>query len=249
MRLRLSLFLASLALAVPAAAQPPATGQVPTRFTLPVCPGVFGLAPQQAAYVTNRMRQVAAAAAIPLAPMPCSPNAIVIVTANKGALIRGLEQHHSDYFPYEWNAREVRALEVDPYPAAAWQFEGLITPDGLRVADTTIPSLLDPVSPAALVEATAPTTAPATRLRPGLRHDVMTSVLVVQANALSGLTTMQFADYAAMRTFARTDPRSTALPASDTILKVLDAPMGAEVPMSITAEDLNFLRGYYDVGH
>src|SRR5690348_16375138 len=124
MCLRVSLFLAGLALAVRAAAQPPATGQVPTRFTLPVCPGVFGLAPQQAAYVTGRMRQVAAAAAIPLAPAPCSPNAIVIVTANKGALIRGLEQHHNDYFPYEWNPRQVRALEADPYPAASWQFEG-----------------------------------------------------------------------------------------------------------------------------
>jgi hypothetical protein len=71
----------------------------------------------------------------------------------------------------------------------------------------------------------------------------------VQANALSGLTTMQFADYAAMRTFARTDPRTTALPAADTILKVLDAPMGSEVAMSITAQDLNFLRGYYDAGN
>jgi hypothetical protein len=244
MRLRVSLFLTAVALAVPGAAQPPA-GKVPTRFTLPVCPGVFGLAPQQAAYVTSRMRQVAAAAGVPLANAPCDPNAIVIVTSNKTALLKGLEEHHSDYFPVEWNKRQVRDLEQDPYPAAAWQFEGLITADGLRIADTTIPSLLDPVDPGPLVQATAPTTLPASRLRPAERRDVMTSVLVVQANALSGLTTMQFADYAAMRTFARTDPRAVALPASNTILKVLDAPMGTEVPMSITASDLDFLRHYY----
>jgi hypothetical protein len=73
----------------------------------------------------------------------------------------------------------------------------------------------------------------------------MTSILVVQANALSGLTTTQFADYAALRTFARMDPRQVALPASDTIIKVLDAPMGTAVPESITASDLNYLRGYY----
>ncbi|MGN6058496.1 MAG: hypothetical protein ACTHOI_07920 [Sphingomicrobium sp.] len=249
MRLRVPLLIAGLALAVPALAAPQVTGQVPTRFTIRACPAVFGLSPQQAAYVTGRMRQIATAAGVPLANQPCDPNAIVIVTSNKAGLLRGLEQRHPDYFPIEWSKSRIRAVEQDPGPAVAWQFEGLITPDGLRIADTTIPSLLDPVDPGSLVQATAPTTLPASRLRPAERHDVMTSVLVVQASALSGLTTMQFADYAAMRTFARTDPRATALPASDTILKVLDAPMGTAVPMSITAQDLDFLRGYYQAGH
>jgi hypothetical protein len=249
MRLRLSLLLAGTVLAVPAAAAPHVTGQVPTRFTIQACPAVYGLSPQQTAYVTARMRQVASVAGVPLANLPCDPNAIVIVTSDKAGLLRGLEQRHPDYFPVEWSKSRVHAVEQDPAPAVAWQFEGLITPDGLRIADTTIPSLLDPVDPASLFRATAPTTLPASRLRPPEQRDVMTSVLVVQANALSGLTTMQFADYAAMRTFARTDPRTIALPASDTILKVLDAPMGSEVPMSITAQDLSFLRGYYDAGN
>jgi hypothetical protein len=240
MRLRLPLLLAGIAFALPAAAATP-----PTRFTVPVCPAVYGLAPQQAAFIAGRMRQVGYAAGVPLAAPPCDPNAIVIVTADKNALIRGLEQSHADYFPIEWNKRQIRELESNPSPAVAWQFEGLITPDGLRIAENTIPSLVDPVPPAALFEATPPTTAPATRLRPAERHDVMTSILVVQANALQGLTAMQFADYAAMRTFARADPRSTTVPPSDTILKVLDAPMGTAVPLSITASDLNFLRHYY----
>lgn len=246
MRLRLPLLLAGFALAAPAAnaaAQP--TGTAPTRYTIPACPAVYGLAPQQAAFVVQRMRQVAASAGVPLANPPCDPNAIVIVTANKQALLRGLEQRHADYFPVEWSKSRIRAVEQDPDPAVAWQFEGLITPDGLRIAETSDPSLLDPVDPGALVHATAPTTLPASRLRPAERHDVMTSILVVQANALSGLTTTQFADYAALRTFARMDPRQVALPASDTIIKVLDAPMGTAVPESITASDLNYLRGYY----
>ena len=240
MRLRLPLFLAGIAAAFPAAAAVP-----PTRFTLPVCPAVYGVGPQQAAFITGRIRQIAYAAGVPLAGAPCDPNAIVIVTADKNALIRGLEQHHSDYFPIEWNKRDIRALESNPSPAVAWQFEGLITPDGLRIAENTIPSLVDPVPPAALFQSTPPTTAPASRLRPAERHDVMTSVLVVQANALQGLTAMQFADYAAMRTLTQTDPGATALPPSDTILKVLDAPMGTAVPISITASDLNYLRHYY----
>jgi hypothetical protein len=243
MRFHLPLLLAAAAFAVPAAAVPP--GKVPVRFQQPACPAVFGLAPQQAAFVAQRMRQVAATAGVPLANLPCDANAIVIVTSNKAALIKGLEEHHADYFPYEWGNRQIRDLEQDSYPAAAWQFEGLLTPDKLRVAETTIPSLLDPVDPGALVRATAPTTEPASRLRPPELRDVVTSVLVVQANALSGLTATQFADYAAMRTFGRADPRTIPLPPSDTILKVLDAPMGTSVPLSITASDLDYLKRYY----
>lgn len=242
MRLRLPLFVSALAIAVPAAAAPPPP---PPRFHVPVCPAVFGLAAQQAAFVTQRMRSIGATAGVPLAGEPCKPNAIVIVTKDKAALIKALQQQHPDYFPIEWNAGKIRALENDPAPAVAWQFEGLMTPDNLRIAENTMPGILDPVDPGALVASTAPTTAPASRLRPALKHDVMTSVLVVQSGALAGLTATQFADYAAMRTFARADPATSSAPATGTIVKVLDAPMGTAVPQSITPADLQYLKGYY----
>ena len=64
MRLPASLLFAGLALAAPATAAQPATGQIPTRFELPVCPAVYGVAPQQAAYIADRMRRIAGAAAL-----------------------------------------------------------------------------------------------------------------------------------------------------------------------------------------
>src|SRR4029078_5860119 len=109
MRLRLPLLLAAIALPVPAAAQTVQSGSAPTRFTVPVCPAVFGLAAQQAAFVTERMRQIAAAAGVPLAHQPCTANAIVIVRSNKADTIRGLEQKKSSYFPVEWSTRQIRA--------------------------------------------------------------------------------------------------------------------------------------------
>jgi hypothetical protein len=245
MRLGLPLLLASIALAVPAVAQTASAGSKPIRFTRPVCPGVYGLARQQAALITGRMRQVAKAAGVPLANQPCDPNAIVIVATNKAATIEALQQKHADYFPHEWSDRQIRALEADSYPAAAWQFEGLLTPDGIRVAENSDPSQLDPVNTGSLAATATGTTLPASRMRPSIRRDVMTSVLVVEAKAIAGITTTQFADYAAMRTFARADPRQTSLSASDTILKVLDAPMGTAVPLSVTAQDLDFLKAYY----
>lgn len=219
-----------------------------SRWEVPVCPAVFGLAPQQRAFVDQRLRTIAMAAHIPLASPRCDPNVIIIVTSNKAALLAGLEKRHPDYFPSEWGNRRVHELEQDSYPVASWRFEGLLSTDGLRLADTTDPSALDPVDPAGLVAATPPTVAPASRLRPPGRRDVLTSILIVQSSALAGLTTTQFADYAAMRAFIGSDPRQLRAPASDTILKVLDAPMGTTVPLSMTNWDLSFLKAYYGSG-
>lgn len=277
MRIRLLLPLAFVSFCTAATAQTPPPGQAPivvqgvrdrgkrlnnfvrdltpsnlsynqlSRFETPVCPAVFGLGAQQKTFVVDRMRRIASNVGVPLAKPACDPNVIVIVTSNKAALLKALEQHHSDYFPTEWGTRQIHGVEQDSYPVAAWQFEGLLSADGLRLAETTDPSALDPVDPAGLVAATIPTTLPASRLRPPGRRDVLTSILIVQTSAMSGLTETQFADYAAMRTLVRTDPRQLRAEPSDTILKVLDAPMGSEVPLSITPSDLAFLRGYYDV--
>ena len=46
----------------------------------------------------------------------------------------------------------------------------------------------------------------------------MTSVVVVQASALDGLTTTQLADYAAMRAFVRTDPAKLRSAATDRLV-------------------------------
>lgn len=214
-----------------------------SRWEVPVCPAAFGLTPAQRTYVVGRMRTLAKAVDVPLAKPGCDPNLIVIVTSNKNALISALEKKHPGYFPSDWSDRRIHELERDAYPVASWQFEGVLSTDGLRIADTTASN--DTIDPAGLVAATIATTAPASRLRPPGRHDVLTSILVVQANALAGLTTTQFADYAAMRTFVHTDPAQLRASPSETILKAMDAPMGTAVPLSLTNWDFSFLRAYY----
>ena len=213
------------------------------RWEVPVCPAAFGLTPEQRAVVVDRMRSLARAVDVPLAKPGCDPNVIVIVTSNKSALLSALYKKHPDYFPGDWGSGRIRDLERDLYPVASWQFEGVLSTDGLRIADSTDSN--DTVDPAGLVAATIPTIAPASRMRPAGRHDVVTSILVVQTSALAGLTTTQFADYAAMRTFVHTDPKQLRASPSETILKVMDAPMGAAVPLSLTRWDLSFLKAYY----
>jgi hypothetical protein len=53
------------------------------------------------------------------------------------------------------------------------------------------------------------------------------------------------ADYAAMRLFARLNPAKLPAPSPPTILSVLEAPMGSEVPITMTEWDVGLLRGLY----
>jgi len=218
-----------------------------SRWEEPVCPAAFGLTAAQRAFVVDRMRTLAKAADVPLAKPGCDPNIIVIVTSDKAALLAALEKKHPDYFPADWSDRTVHRLERNPDPVSAWQFEGVLSTDGLRISDGTASN--DTVDPAGLVAATTATTAPASRLRPPGRHDVLTSILIVQTSALAGITTTQFADYAAMRTLVNTDPAKVRASPSETILKVMDAPMGTAVPISLTNWDLSFLKAYYASGN
>src|SRR4051794_29517470 len=69
----------------------PSFGQI-SRFRLPVCPAAIGLAPVQNARVAERMRKVAAAAKVPVAAVKCTPNAFVIVAADKAEAISELNR-------------------------------------------------------------------------------------------------------------------------------------------------------------
>jgi hypothetical protein len=71
------------------------------------------------------------------------------------------------------------------------------------------------------------------------------SIVVIERRGLDGLTTTQIADYAAMRAFSDASPARARETGAPTILTILETPMGSEMPLSMTAWDLSFLRGLY----
>ena len=209
----------------------PIKGQL-SRFETKVCPLSVGLAPERNALVVDRMRHVAAAAGIPVAEPDCRPNIVVIVTNDKATLIERLLRKRSYMFPDSWSMATIHALERDPAPAAAWAIEGVTSAEG------------QPLNYGTEV-AVNRTTRAVSRLTPAVRHYFAGAVVVVQANALEGLTTTQLADYAAMRTFVHTDPKLLDASTPGTILTLLDTPMGQAVPLTLTAWDLAFLKSFY----
>jgi hypothetical protein len=202
------------------------------RFETNVCPRVIGAAPAQAAIMERRLRTVAKAAGLLLGREGCKTNALMIITADKRALLRAL-QNRGDYFGDRDTPSKIRRLLRDPGPAAFWRLEGFVTAFGTplgRNAGEEIDYRQN--------------NSRASRISTGTRLAVDGAVLIVEARALDGLTTTQLADYGAMRLFGSADPADLT-GSAPTILRVLTAAMGTEVPLTMTPRDLSFLRGLY----
>ena len=210
------------------------SGRIERFETRQACPAVTGLPPSFAQAVVARMRRIAAAAEVPLAKPGCRANVVAMVVTDKRAFLATLERKYPQFLSgLSGEAR--RKLMRDEGPAVAWQLSGAgLNADGVELE-------ADPDSGATVNR----TTTRGSRLTDSGRTQFTGAVVVIEAKALTGLTTTQVADYAAMRGFARTDPTKLVGSRVPTILKVLDAPMGSEVPLTLTDWDLGYLRGLY----
>lgn len=202
------------------------------RFETNVCPRAIGAVPAQAALIEKRLRTIAKAAGLLLGEEGCRPNALMIITGDKRALITAL-QKRGNYFGDRTTPSEIRRLVRDPGPTAFWRLEGFVTAFGTPLGRNEGGEI-----------EYRQNNSRASRISTGTRLAVDGAILIVEARALDGLTTIQLADYAAMRLYGSVDPADLT-GSAPTILVVLTAEMGAEVPITMTRWDLSFLRGLY----
>lgn len=195
----------------------------------PLCPAAVGLSEAQNTAVTERMRRIAEAARISLADPGCRTNALLIVARDKNEMIAALRRKHPAYFLTEGK------IMVDPGkqpgPATAWHLKGKVDRSGTPVSS----------EPGAIVSSPIPPS----RISSAFRPIFLAAVVVVEREAVVGLTTTQLGDYAAMRAFSGADPAKLRKSQTPTILTVLDADPSALVPVTLTRWDLAYLRALY----
>jgi hypothetical protein len=210
------------------------------RFESPMCPAAVGLSPAQDEQVKDRLRRVADAAGMAVAKAKCHPNVIVIVTRDKNALLKRMGSKRGDYFPIGQSGFDYHAILDPGAPVAAWQIEETRGASGRKLHEVRNSAEvgMDGVPVQRIFGS-------ATRITPMARQEFSGAVVVVEADAIVGLTTTQLADYAAMRAFVRTDPSKLTASAANSILNVVTTPMGAPVPLTLTAWDMSFLKAYY----
>jgi hypothetical protein len=212
----------------------PVRGQVP-RFEETVCPEAMGLTPQHNKAVAARIRSVAAAAGLDLGKAGCKSNVFVVVAQDRNAVVKQIRRKWAD--PLGDRPQDPKASD----PAAVLHLEGLLDADGIPAG---VKGNEDGRGGYYVVVSTSGTS----RIRPLSRPHFLAAAMVVEPAALTGLTTMQLADYAVMRLLARTDPARLETSAAPSILRALEAPIGGEVPVSLTHWDFGFLKALYASG-
>lgn len=218
---------------VDAIVQPSQHDQI-ARFEDPLCPTSIGLAGQDAGIVERRIRAVAEAADVRTAKPGCRPNLVILVVDDRARAVAHWQKTRPDFFETLTKA-EVAALTDGSGPVAAWQIVHLKGADRRPVGRTD-----DGVVDYYVQNQVVPT-----RIGTTIQFEFYGSFLLVEASALQGKTLMQLADYAAMRTLARTDDRRGAAQPMPTILSLF-GPDGADAaPPSLTHWDLGFLTGLY----
>jgi hypothetical protein len=213
----------------------PIGGQL-SRFEQAVCPSAMGLAPAQNGVVEARMRKVAEAAGAPVGKKGCKPNAFVVVAQDKEEWLKAIRASWSN------PAGERVKIPEQSGSAVALHLEGVLDANGVPVG---VAPVSDSDSGGYYVVEMGDGSS---RIRPASRRHFLASILIVEPDAVEGLTTTQLADYAVMRLLARVDPSRLEKSAAPTILTILDAPMDSQVPVTMSHWDLAFLKALYTSG-
>lgn len=220
-----------------------ATGRDPlARFQRPICPGVWGLSPENAQVLIDRIYDNAERAGVDINEDPeCGANVWVIfvddpretfgqLRRDNAFLVRGL-----DY----WSRK---AVSEQLGPVLAWNLVSVRNPDGVAIADASTTAM-------AATEARSDGEIPAnpvlwmSRTRTAIRQDIEMSVMLVERSAIADLDAVAMGDYATMRTLAQTRPprRENAY---ETVLSLFDADAVAP-PQRLTDFDLAYLQSLY----
>jgi hypothetical protein len=204
-----------------------------------ICPQTLGLDPQANAFVTARVRAIAAYVGAPLqSDLGCKDNVRILFTRDSAATMNGVADWASMYFRgSRWYDAHTRLVEYESdRPIQGWY---LTTPRRSKVSNTDIGLLriyLEPLWPKIM---------PHWLSDDGHMSGIGTVILVVDTTKVSGYPLGTIADYAAMVSLsvAQSPDHCDPLPS---ILDVMAPSCGhREKPAAITAGDLAFLKALY----
>jgi len=226
------------------------------RFDMPVCPHVEGLSDSADAQIMERLRQVASAAGMRVAPQKCSPNALVFIVEDRAKLIESWKKSAPDIFGGNMSDSELSALTSGSEPAISWQILNTRSSDGRQLSSSRWVGhsgksgggagqggLSDSGATDTMLEVPF---AAESRVRNKLSFEFGVSIVVIDRKAAAGADLRQVADFAAMQLFAHMDPANAAKQPAPTILSLLsDAAAGRPSPLSLTTWDLAYLKSLY----
>jgi hypothetical protein len=208
-----------------------------SRWAAPVCPQTGGLSAPFDAYVTARVKAVAASVGAPLDKhpnrnFPCKTNLLIVFTTTPQTLMDDVRKHHPQMLGFHYAAQAQRLATVS-HPVQAWYMTGTAPEGGNAELDDEFHRL--------------PTGNAGSRLSARLESQFMGVLVVIDASKIVGHQIGAIADSAAMLSLAHATQAKgcSELP---TILDFLnpDCPAGAD-PTGLTRYDVAYLKGLYSI--
>ncbi len=205
------------------------------RWKAPVCPRVVGLTRAAAFVVERRIREVATqiGAQVDRAD-PCHPNIVILVSPEPQQTLDDVLKADSLLLA----ASPQKDLTMR-YPVQAWYFGSFRDYNGAPHLD--IPwEILYPER-----DTPPPVPAKITRLGTGLKAEMGVATIIVDANAIAGLTLGSIGDYLSLMSLAQTPATGRCQPApsiANLFVKGCDADFQAT---SLSDVDMAMLKGLY----
>ncbi len=220
------------------------------RLEKPLCARAYGLSDTFNKAIADRITAVARASEVPVAGPNCRPNAFVIVIDKGKETIDSLRKKHHRIFGTLQPSERNRIANA-PGPVFRWQLRSEV-----NSADGAAPPLIGPndaVDVGALASILNDSIPLNTRVEPSriispTKQQVTASYLLLEEEALLGLTTTQIADYAAMSLMLEVSNNQNIELNIPSILSLFDdQKAGRELPESVSEWDLVLLHGWYSI--
>jgi len=217
------------------------------RFAKPLCPAVIGFGEKNAAFIEKRLRAIAKAADIQTGSSKCDPNIHVLVVEDGNEMLEFLRRKHRRAFgtltPYQRDK-----IQNAQGPTYNWHIVETVSADDGGSRSVAGTGFAGGASYGLLSDAgaNAGRTHVKSRIAVPVRQELNHGFLLIDKAAVQGLSVVQIADYAAMRTFLQTKEGSTGITAADSILSLFDTEeSAADRVQSLAPWDLALLTALY----
>lgn len=207
------------------------------QFRSRLCPGVIGMPKEMAELIVGRIRYNGERIGLPAADETvCRPNIILIFVRDGKAELQGLAKTQSHIFA-QISMEEYKELLAEPGPVYAWSNTAVRSRFGDQIQGQASPGYRNLANPPVLNVSNSHS-----HIFSAHRVDIEAAVIMIDVAAVDGMSINQIADYATMRSFARTRPVDGDAAAS-TILSLFDPDSAA--PQGLTMFDLAYLKSLY----
>ncbi len=215
------------------------------RWNGRVCVGVANLRGETARYISDRVSTVAADIGLEVGPPGCTPNVLVVATDDGGALAQTLVRERRRAFRMggagmDRGGAALRDFTRTDRPVRWWQMsmptDSQTGDRAVRIPGDCTAACINAADFAPQIEVFA-----MSRLSTQIVENIVRTIVIVDVDQVSDLSTLQLADYIAMVTLAQINPDADTSGYAS-ILNVFHDPDGSG---SLTDWDQAYLNGLY----